>query len=282
MIAQILLALAVILILIGLVMILLDAFSESAFWGILVLLFAPVFGPIFAFVHWYKSRARNGFALTFFGMVLLAAGIYGGGVKSIPGLADQEVVKKLPSAIPSDEPLSNEAEATSIKLEEEENGEYDPILSTDKERFSVKEIEPLAPAEDKTLHGTPRPKIKKVVLEVEDINFSIGQNVEVTFKNGTTKRGKVIANTQNSISLEEQVGGGSISFEHKLDKIQSISLLLDPAAAPVPPTVKKKEVLTETVPEAPQESVPETVQAPGVNQSPSEEASSEAKIPVVE
>ncbi len=260
MIAQILLVLALILIILGLVMILLDAFSESAFWGILVLLLAPIFGPIFAFTHWYKSRARNGFALSFFGLVLLAAGIYGGGINSIPGLADQEVVKNLPSANPPDEPLPNEEAAASITLEEEEEGEYDPILSTDKERFSADEIEPLAPAEDKTTSGTARAKIRKVLLEGEEIYSSIGRNVEVTFKDGTTKSGKLIANAEDSISIEEFVGGGSVSFEHKLDKVQSISLLVDPAAAPAPPTVKKKEVIEEVVPEAVQ--VPVTGQSP--------------------
>lgn len=248
MIAQILLALALILILVGSVMILLDAFSESAFWGILVLLVAPIFGPFFAFVHWYKSRARNGFALSFFGMVLLAAGVYGGGIRSIPVLADQEIVKNLPSALPSDEPLPNDEAAANIKIDAAVEGEYDPILSTDKERFSANEIDPLAPQQDKTLRGNARPKVRKVPLHGDDIYASIGRNIEVTFTDGSRKSGKLIANAEDSISLEQHVGGGSISFEHKLDKVRSISLLVDPGAAPPAPTVKKKEVLDEAVP----------------------------------
>jgi len=245
MIAQVLLAFALVLIVIGSIMILLDAFSESVVWGILVLLLAPIFGPFFAFVHWYKARARNGFALSFFGMVLLVVGIYGGGINAIPGLADQEVVKNLPIATPSNEPLSNEEAAASIELDEEEDGEYDPILSSDKERFSVDEIEPLAPAGDKTLRGNARAKVKKVLLQGDDIYSSVGRNVKVTFTDGSSKSGKLIANAEDSISLEQHVGGGSVSFEHKLNTVRSISLLVDPSAAPLPPTVKKKEVEAE-------------------------------------
>ena len=233
MLAQTVLILALLLILVGLIMVLLDAFSEGFLWGLLVLI-VPIFGPVYCFIKWNKDQARNGFAMSLVGIVMAAAGIYGGGAHGIPGLADQEIVKNLPSALPSSEPLPNEAAAAKITIEDDEA--YDPILSTDKDKFSAKEIEPLAPKEDKTVRSA-RPKVRKVSLHAEDIELSIGRNVEVVFVDGVKKRGRLIANTENSISLEEQISGGSISFEHKLNNIRSISLLVDPSAAPPPPVV---------------------------------------------
>ena len=267
MLAQIALILGLLLILVGMIMVLLDAFSESFFWGLLVLLLVPIFGPIYAFVKWNRSQARNGFAMSLVGIVMSAVGIYGGGASSIPGLADQEIVKNLPSALPSDEPLPNEEEAASIKIEGEDDEEYDPILSTNENRFSSKEIEPLAPKEDKTVSNVARPKVQKVKLDLADIDSAIGSNVEVVFTDGTIKRGRLIASSEASISLEEQISGGMISFEHSLEKIQSILLLRDPGAVTPPPVAKKQETITEPaieIPSAEPQIDPEAVETPNI------------------
>ncbi len=239
MLAQTVLILALLLILVGMIMVLLDAFSESFIWGLLVLLLVPIFGPIYSFVKWHKDQARNGFAMSLVGVVLVVAGIYGGGVHSIPGLGNQEIVKNLPSALPPAEPLSNEEAAAKIEIDDE--GEYDPVLSTNKDRYSTKEIEPLAPKEDKTVKHTDRTKVRKIPLSIEDVDLSIGSYVEVVFVDGTTKRGRLIASAEDSISLEEPISGGMVSFEHKFEKIKSIVLLIDPSAAPPPPVVKKQD-----------------------------------------
>ncbi len=250
MLAQIALILGFLLILVGMIMVLLDAFSESFFWGLLVLLLVPIFGPIYSFVKWNKDQARNGFAMSIVGIVMAAVGLYGGGASSIPGLADQEIVQNLPSALPSSEPLPNEEEAASIVIENEDEEEYDPILSTNENRFSAKEIEPLAPKEDKTVTNAARPKVQKVKLDIADIDSSIGSNVEVVFVDGTIKRGRLIASSEESISLEEQLSGGMISFEHNFEKIQSILLLVDPSATVAPPPVaKKQEAIAESTQE---------------------------------
>lgn len=244
MLAQTVLILALLLILVGMIMVLLDAFSESLFWGLLVLLVVPVFGPIYSFVKWHKSQARNGFAMSLVGIVMAAAGLYGGGAQIVPGLAEQEIVKNLPSALPSDEPLPNEAAAAKIKIEDDE-AEYDPILSTDKDKFSTSEIEALAPKEDKTVKSASRPKVRKVTLDVTELDASVGENVEVVFMDGSSKRGRLIASSGFSISIEELVSGGIISYEHNLEKIKSVLLLVDPGAAPKPPVVKKQDIIDE-------------------------------------
>ena len=242
MLAQVVLILALLLILVGMIMVLLDAFSESFFWGLLVLL-VPLVGPVYCFVKWNKSQARNGFAMTLVGIVMVVAGVYGGGVHSIPGIGNQEIVKNLPSALPEAEPLPNEEAAGKIDIEDE--GEYDPILSTNKDRFSTKEIEPLAPKEDKTVKSAERPKVRKVALDIANIDSSIGSNIEVVFIDGSRKRGRLIASAEDSISLEEQISGGMVSFEHKFEKISSILKLIDPSAAPPPPVVAKQDPVLE-------------------------------------
>ncbi len=261
--AQIIIILALLLLLVGMIMVLLDAFNESTFWGLLLLLVPPLI-PVYCFVKWRRDSARNGFAMSLVGVVLIGIGVYGGGAKHLPFIGEQEIVKNLPTAVPDDEPLPNEALASQIELDDGES--YDPILSTDKDRFSSKEIEALAPKDDKTISGQARPKIRKVPLNAENVGSAIGSNVEVVFVDGVIKRGRLIANSEESISVEEVLGGGQVSFEYKYDKIKSVSKLVDPSAAAPPPEVKiqdpevvQEEEMTEAIlnPEVVHETKPE-------------------------
>ena len=242
MLAQIILILALLLILVGLIMVLLDAFSEGILWGLSVLL-VPPFAPVYSFIKWRKDQARNGFAMTLVGIAMVGVGLYGGGVQSIPGLSDYEIVNKLPTALPTEEPLPNEKIAAKVKLDEERD--YDPLLSDDKAKYSSKEIGALAPKEDESVRSTGRAKVRRFPLAIEDLEIAVGSIIEVTFVDGETKRGNLIAYTEESLSLEEQLGGGSVSFEHNFEKIRSMALLVDPGAAPPPPLVEKQKDLTE-------------------------------------
>lgn len=246
MLAEIVVILALLLILVGLIMVLLDAFSESILWGLLILI-VPILGPVYCFVKWNKDQARNGFALSLIGVVMAAAGIYGGGAKELPVIGEQEIVQNLPSALPEDEPLSNEAEAAQIEIEGE--SEYDPILSTDKDRFSPDDLNPLAPKEDITVKSPTRSKTYKRSLDIKNLESSINKNIEVVFLDGSKKRGRLISISDYSLSLEEHVSGGIVSFEHKFEDIRSTFLLIDPNAPPPPPVVKteKAEEIVEPV-----------------------------------
>ena len=220
MLAQVVLILALLLLLVGMIMVLLDAFQESFFWGLLVLLVPPVFIPIYSFVKWNKSQSRNGFAMALVGLFLAGVGVYGGGLQGIPGVADIEMLSNLPSATQNNEPLSNEEEASKVKLEDEED--YDPTLSTDKDRFSSKEIEPLAPKGDKSVKNFGKTKARAIRVPLEELNSSIGANVEITLKDGTKFAGKLVRTTEDSLSIEQYAGGGTVSYEYGLDKIRSV------------------------------------------------------------
>jgi len=243
MLAQIVLILALLLILAGMIMVLLDAFSEGFLWGLLVLL-VPLFAPAYSFIKWKKDQARNGFALSLVGIAMAIVGLYGGGVQSIPVLSDYEIVKKLPTSLPSEEPLPNEKLAAEVKLDEE--SDYDPLLSDNKDKYSAKEIGALPPKEDHSVKSTGRAKVRKFPLAIEDLELAVDTIIEVIFVDGEVKRGKLIAYTEESLSLEEQISGGFVSFEHNFEKIRSTVLLVDPDAAPPPPLVEKRKDLPET------------------------------------
>lgn len=236
MLAQVVLILALLLILVGMIMVLLDAFNESLFWGLLVLLVPPIFIPIYSFVKWNKSQARNGFAMALVGLVMVGVGAYGGALQGIPFLSDYEVVSNLPTAGPKDVPLSNQEEAANVELEDEES--YDPMLSTDKDRFSASEIEPLAPEQDKTVKNFGKGKARAVNIPIENISSSIGANIEITFNDGVKNVGTLVNTTEDSISIEQQAGGGMVSYEYKLDKIKSIVRLTRPSKVTAPPVVE--------------------------------------------
>ena len=235
MLAQVVLILALLLILVGMIMVLLDAFNESFFWGLLVLLVPPIFVPIYSFVKWNKSQARNGFAMALIGLVMLGVGAYGGALQTLPILGDHELVTNLPTAAPKDEPLPNEEEAAKVELEDEDA--YDPILSTDKDRFSASEIEPLAPDEDKTVKNFGKGKSRAVHIPLENISSSMGANIEITLEDGNKYAGTLVRATEDSISIEQQTGGGTVSYEYTLDKIKSVIRLTKPSKVTAPPVV---------------------------------------------
>ena len=236
MLAQVVLILALLLILVGMIMVLLDAFNESFFWGLMVLLVPPVFVPIYSFVKWNKSQARNGFALALVGLVMAGVGAYGGGLRGIPLLNDSEIVSNLPTATPKDEPLPNEDEAAKVKLEDEDA--YDPVLSTDKDRYSADEIEPLAPGEDKTVKNIGKGKLRAVNIPLENISASIGANIEITLSDGEKHSGTLVRVTEDSISIEQQTSGGTVSFEYILDKVKSVKRFTKPSNTIAPPVVE--------------------------------------------
>lgn len=236
MLAQIVVILALLLILVGMIMVLLDAFNESFFWGLMVLLLPPIFVPIYSFVKWNKSQARNGFAMGLVGLVMAGVGVYGGGLQNIPLLDDNEMVSNLPTATPKNEPLSNEDEAAKVELVDEEN--YDPMLSTDKDRFASKDIEPLAPEEDKTVKNFGKGKSHAVHIALENISSSMGSNIEITLNDGVKHAGTLVRATEDSISIEQQSSGGTVSYEYSLDKIQSAVRLTRATNTITPPVVE--------------------------------------------
>lgn len=243
MLAQAVLILALLLLFAGMIMVLLDAFNESFFWGLVVLLVPPIFVPIYSFVKWNKSKARNGFALALVGLVMAAVGVYGGGLQAIPFLGEHELASNIPTATPKDDKLSNEEEAAKVELEDEDS--YDPILSTDKDRFSSNEIEPLAPQEDKSVKNYGNAKGLAVTVPLEEISASVGANIEITMKDGAKYSGILINTTEDSISIEQQAGGGTLAFEYSLEKIQSVMRYSSPNRTIIAPPVVRSGEQTE-------------------------------------
>jgi len=219
MLAQVVLIIALLLLFIGVIMVLLDAFKESFFWGLLVLLLPPIFVPVYSFVKWNKSQARNGFAMAFVGLFMAAIGVYGGGLLGFPGVIDNEMASNLPSANPDDQPLPNEEAAANVKLDDPES--YDPMLSTDKDRFSSNEIDPLAPKEDKSVNSSSS-KVSVSNVSLENINAAVGAIIELTMNDGSRHTGILTSTTENTVFIEQYAGAGTIEYEYKKNKIESV------------------------------------------------------------
>ena len=216
--AQAILILALILIFIGFVLLLKSSFKEGFLWTLMVIIVPLI--PIYGLLKWSNSKARNGFSLLLIGLVLGGIGIYGGGLKGLPILSDNEIVSNIPTATSNDEPLSNAEEAAQVKLEDGES--YDPVLSTDKDRYSANEIVPLAPEEDKTVTGMSSQKQRAVKLPLEEVSDSIGSVIEVSFKDGKQYSGTLVSTTEDSLTIEQASGGGTVSYEYTFDKIDSV------------------------------------------------------------
>ena len=242
MLAQIVLILALLLLLVGMIMVLLDAFKEGFIWGLLVMVVPPIFVPVYSFVKWTNSQARNGFAMSLVGLVMAGIGIYGGALQTIPMLSESEIVSNIPTAAPTDEPLSNEEAAAQVDLEDGED--YDPVLSTDKDRFTSKEIEPLAPKEDETVKVS-QAKPRGVHVLIENISASIGANIEVTFNDGSKQTGTLVKTSEDSITVEQQTGGGTVSYEYTFEQIQSVVRYTKPKKTPEAPIVSPTAESTE-------------------------------------
>ncbi|MEM7401986.1 MAG: hypothetical protein AAF304_08570 [Pseudomonadota bacterium] len=220
MLAQVILILALLLLLVGMIMVLLDAFQESFLWGLLVMIVPPLFVPVYSFAKWARSQARNGFALSLIGLVMAGVGIYGGALQGLPILGDHEIVSNIPTAVPDNEPLPNEEEAAKVELDD--GDAYDPMLSTDKDRFTSSEIEPLAPEEDKTVKNFAKNKPRAIKVPLENVSSSIGAVVEITFKDGNQDSGTLVATSEDSLTIEQAAGGGTVSYEYAFEKIQSV------------------------------------------------------------
>ncbi|MBT8123774.1 MAG: hypothetical protein KJO81_03000 [Gammaproteobacteria bacterium] len=112
------------------------------------------------------------------------------------------------------------------------------MLSTDKDRYSADEIEPLAPGEDKTVKNIGKGKLRAVNIPLENISASIGANIEITLSDGEKHSGTLVRATEDSISIEQQTSGGTVSFEYTLDKVKSVKRFTKPSNTITPPVVE--------------------------------------------
>jgi len=122
-----------------------------------------------------------------------------------------------------------------VELEDEES--YDPMLSTDKDAFSSSEIEPLAPKADETVKSVGKKKSRAVPIAVNDLSSSMGAGIEITLNDGNKYSGTLVRVTEDSVSIEQQASGGTVSYEYTLDKIQSVVRLSKPTKSVAPPVV---------------------------------------------
>jgi hypothetical protein len=215
----------------GVVMVLSAAFRFRVAWGVAILLM-PLIYPLYAVLHWSESRPRNGFLLSIVGLLVASVALYGGAGRDVLALVSgvpseqvqskvQELVEKVPTAAPPDEPLPNEAKAA--KVSGSQAGTYDPILGDDE--FAFQKIEPLPPREDKRVQVTApavRYEFQQVVPALAS-HFH-GTRARLTTKAGELKEGVLRGSHVDSVVMEIPFQGGVAAFEFPFSDIDRLSV----------------------------------------------------------
>jgi len=96
----------------------------------------------------------------------------------------------------------------------------------------------LAPEEDKTVKNFGKGKSRAIRIVLENISASMGSNIEITLSDGVKHVGTLVRSTEDSISIEQQSSGGTVSYEYSLDKIKSAVRLSRPTNTVTPPVVE--------------------------------------------
>ena len=248
-----------IVLLIGFIMIVIQAFKQSAMWGIAVLLI-PFVG--FVFVARYWTEGRNGFLISVVGLLVAGVAIYGGGEKEIQaekhlGKVDQvldkagvdvskipvpekatekvtETVGELLDKRPGSFEVPNQAEAEAAGIDTEKDI-Y--AIEAEEEELEVK-IQPLSP--DPQV-AAPDAGLKTVKMSLQPVSRQrlpdyIGHDLRVYLAGGEIKEGvlEAISTTGDSLSLRQSVSAGEITYEYPFSKIEWIEVFAEAGTVPAP------------------------------------------------
>jgi hypothetical protein len=217
----------------GVVRVLSAAFRFRVAWGVAILLM-PLIYPLYAGLHWSESPPRNGFLLSIVGLLVASVALYGGAGRDVLALVGgvpseqvqskvQELVEKVPTAAPPDEPLPNEAKAAKVSGWQE--GTYDPIHGDDKDAFPASEIEPLPPRGDKRVQvAAPAVRYEFQQVAPELASHFHGKRARLTTKAGELKEGVLTGGHTESVVMEIPFQGGVAGFEFPFSDIDRLSV----------------------------------------------------------
>lgn len=207
------------------------AFGTSLLWGLLLVLLTPLY-VIYALLEWSRPGVRYAFLVSLVGLLLAAAGWYGGAGRVVlaqldrlegavdPSLRSQveAVAERLPTAAPPDEPLPNESSVP----EDPEILAVDPL----KEAYQIPPADPLPPdphSEVEPPRGAPLAwrRVNPALL-----SGHLGRRVRLELRDGRQVEGLLMPGADESIMVEVQQGTGRIGYEYLLNQIASAEVLL--------------------------------------------------------
>jgi hypothetical protein len=249
----------IIILLAGYIMIAIQAFRQSALWGLAVL-FVPFAG--FVFVARYWQEGRNGFLVSVVGLLVTAVAIYGGGEKEIEaekhlGKVDQVLDKAGVdvSKIPVPEQATEKVTKTVGGLLEKRPGNIEVPnqaaaeaagVDTEKDIYAIEaeeeeagvNIEPLSPEPQV---ASPVAGLKTVKMSLQPVSRKrlpdyIGYDLRVYLSGGEYEEGVLesLSTTGDSLSLKQRVSAGEITYEYPFSKIEWIEVFAEAGTVPAP------------------------------------------------
>ena len=201
---------------------LIDLFRHNKIWALVgMVLIIPLI--VHAILNWTTLNVRKAFYAFAVGALAVFVSIAGGALSHLPFLTDHEVVQVLEENIapPKDEPLSNQEEANTSSLSNQDS--YDPLL-TGSEYEAIEEKE-LAPKVSKAIN-TNSPSSRYQLITQNELKHAINKQIRLTLKDGQVVLGVLTNIKEDAVLVESSANGGTFGLSHLNDEIKSVEVLL--------------------------------------------------------
>lgn len=232
-----------ILVLAGSLMIVIEAFKISFWWGLAVL-FIPLAGLIFVIMNWREGR--NGAYVLILGTLLSGIAFYGGADREL------ELGKQLDKAnvdvdkIPIDPRVSEllEQRPTMIEVPNEEAAQAQGI-DTEKDIYEIEAEQDEAPVVMPILEEAAKKalpvEMAKVPMAYQPVSSKrlpeyLGSSLRVHTTDGRNHEGVLVevSDYNEAIYLSQKVASGDVTYEYPFAKIEWIEVYAEVGKVPVP------------------------------------------------
>jgi hypothetical protein len=207
------------------------AFRTSLVWGVLLVVLTPLY-LIYALLEWSRPGVRYAFLVSVLGLLMAGAGWYGGAGRVVlaeldrlgdvvdPALRSQveQAARRIPTAVPPDEPLPNEAQVPD-----------DPeILAVDPldEAYQIPPAQPLPPVPENAVEPPPARGFTWRRVGPGLLRGYLGSRVRIELRDGRRVEGLLMPGADESIMVEVQQGTGRIGYEYLLSQIRSAEVFV--------------------------------------------------------
>ncbi len=206
------------------------AFRSSLLWGVVLVVLTPLY-VIYALLEWRQPGVRYAFLVSVLGLLLAAVGWYGGAGRSVMASLDrigavlppemrsevEEVAERLPTAVPPDEPLPNQAAVP----KDPEILKVDPL----EEIYQIPPAPPLPPQPEQAVQPPSRPVLAWRKVPVGSLRGYLGSRARLVLRDGRTVEGMLMPGADESLMVEQQQGTGRVAYEYLLNQIRSAEVL---------------------------------------------------------
>lgn len=226
----------------GSLMIIIEAFKMSFWWGLAVL-FIPLAGLIFIIMNWREGR--NGAYVLILGFLLSGVAFYGGADREL------ELGKQLDKAnvdvdkIPIDPRVSELLEQRPVLVEvPNEEAAQAQGIDTEKDLYEIEAEQEEAPLVIPILEEAKKKKpveIKKVPMAYQPVSIKrlpeyLGSSLRVHTLDGGDHEGTLVevSDKNEAIYLSQRVTSGQVTYEYPYVKIEWVEVYAEVGTVPVP------------------------------------------------